>query len=70
MAAFRRKADTQIRILDFPELTSAYEGEADAELRCIECFQQTASGPIADIHNSRKQAKRNPPKRVINIDLM
>jgi hypothetical protein len=47
-AASERKAATQTRNFDFPELTSAYERGADAELRFIEYFQQAASGAEAD----------------------
>jgi hypothetical protein len=53
-AASERKAATQTRNFDFPELTSAYERGADAELRFIEYFQQAASGAKGGIHQTRK----------------
>jgi len=62
MAASEGKADAQTRIFDFPELTSAYEGKAEAKLHCIEYFQRAAFGqkePFVTPENRQKETRRS-----------
>ncbi len=49
---------------------TAYESEADYFKLLFMRRQTSAYGSEAVINDSRKQAKRNPPERVPNVDLV
>ncbi len=58
MTASRGKAAAQTKVFDFPELMSAYEGEADTWKLLFMRRLTSASGSLADIKKRKTWAKR------------